>query len=87
MTDHAAPTRTQASGRRPALSQTILSVAATATAVAALIWSALFYDATRNHAAALPATPTQPTGGRRRPPLSRVRSHATPPTPTGLPTT
>ena len=60
MTDHGAPTRTQASARRPALSQTILSVAATATAVAALIWSALFYDATRNHAAALPATPTQP---------------------------
>ncbi len=59
MTDHAAPTRTQASARRPGLSQTILSVAATATAVAALIWSALFYDATRNHAAALPATPTQ----------------------------
>ena len=57
MTDHTAPTRTPSSARRPALSQTILSVAATATAVAALIWSALFYDATRNHAA---ATPTQP---------------------------
>jgi hypothetical protein len=59
MSDHAAPTRTPASARRPALSQTILSVAATATAVAALIWSALFYDATRNHAVALPVTPTQ----------------------------
>ena len=57
MTDHAAPTRTQASARRPALSQTILSVAATAIAVAALIWSALFYDATRNHAAALHRDP------------------------------
>ncbi len=60
MTDHAAPARTEASARRPALSQTILSVAATATAVAALIWSALFYDATRNHAVALPATHAQP---------------------------
>lgn len=56
MSDRAAAPRTPATPRRPALSQTILSVAASATAVAALIWSALFYDATR-HTAAVSATP------------------------------
>ena len=34
-----------------------------------------------------PATATQPTGGRSRRPLSRVRSHELPRMPTGLPTT
>jgi hypothetical protein len=60
MSDRAAPAR-PAGPRRPALSQTILNVAASATAVAALIWSALFYDATRHHTAALAAAPNQPT--------------------------
>lgn len=57
MSDRTAATRTPATPRRPAMSQTILGVAASATAVAALIWSALFYDATRKHAAAVAATP------------------------------
>ncbi len=34
-----------------------------------------------------PATDAQPTGGRRRPRLARVASHAEPAIPTGLPST
>ena len=39
--------------RRRALPQTVLTVAASATAVAALVWSALLYDATRKQSTAI----------------------------------
>jgi hypothetical protein len=58
MSERTTPARA-AAARRPKLSQTIVSVAATAIAIAALIWSGLFYDATRKHAA-LAATAAPP---------------------------
>jgi hypothetical protein len=49
MADRTPVARPTGRQRRPALSQTILNVAAVAVAVAALIWSALFYEAVRKH--------------------------------------
>jgi hypothetical protein len=50
MTERTTPARA-AAPRRPRLSQTVVSVAASAIAIAALVFSGLFYDATRKHAA------------------------------------
>ncbi len=48
-------TRTPPAPRRSSLGQTLLTVAAAAITSAAVIWSALFYNATK-HAAAVAAT-------------------------------
>lgn len=54
MTDETRPTTAP---RRGSLGQSLLTVAAAAITSAAVIWSALFYNATNKHAAAVAATP------------------------------
>ena len=49
--------RTPPAPRRGSLGQSLLTVAAAAITSAAVIWSALFYNATNKHAAAVAATP------------------------------
>ena len=57
--------RTSPAPKRGSLGQSLLTIAAAATTSAAVIWSALFYNATNQHAnavAAAPAPATQSTG-------------------------
>ena len=54
--------RTSPAPRRGSLGQSVLTIAAAATTSAAVIWSALFYNASNQHAntvAAAPAPATQ----------------------------
>ena len=72
--------RTPPAPRRGSLGQSLLTVAAAAITSAAVIWSALFYNATNKHAAAVAATPAPaaqagPTSrNRRSPPRRPLRS-------------
>jgi hypothetical protein len=66
MTERAVPAARPAARRR-ALVQTVSMVAAAAVAATALVWSALFYSATRKHAvttASPPAAQVAPAGAR-----------------------
>ena len=70
MTDQTPHTRP--APRRGSLGQSLLTVAAAATTSAAVIWSALFYNATNKHAAATAAIPAPaaqagPTSGTAQP--------------------
>jgi hypothetical protein len=63
--------------RRTSLAQTIVTVAAAALTSAALVWSALFYDATQRHASAIAARPapiahTTPAGSAAQPAATTV---------------
>jgi hypothetical protein len=49
--------RTPPAPRRGSLGQSVLTIAAAATTSAAVIWSALFYNATNKHADAVAAAP------------------------------
>jgi hypothetical protein len=51
--------QTSPAPRRGSLGQSLLTIAAAATTSAAVIWSALFYNATNQHADAVAGTPTQ----------------------------
>ena len=66
--------RTPPAPRRGSLGQSLLTVAAAAITSAAVIWSALFYNATNKHAAAVAADPGARRPGRADQP-SRAARH------------
>ena len=51
------PSRPKVVAKRGSLGQSLLTVAAAATTSAAVIWSALFYNATNRHADAVAGVP------------------------------
>lgn len=64
--------RTSPAPRRGSLGQSVLTIAAAATTSAAVIWSALFYNASNQHtntvaAAPAPATQVAPSTGTSQP--------------------
>lgn len=62
-----APTAAGRPARRPALTQSVITVAAVATTCATLVWTALFYNAVQKHSdaatATAPAAQVAPSGG------------------------